>query len=327
MKHQNKPAISVIMSTYNEPLKRITEGINSILNQTFSDFEFIIINDNPKRKELQEFLEKYKKQDKRIVLIKNKQNIGLTKSLNKGLRKAKGKYIARMDADDISLPKRFQIQYGYLEEHKEIFLCGGSFQYIDKNGKVFSTQVMNYSCEKVKKTILKTGSIHHPTVMFRNNSDLLYREKFKYAQDMDLWLRMLTGNKKLEVIPNILLKWRVEENSISHSRYGQQKLFVMKAKEFYGERLRGCEDSYASFNEKEILELPSGRGSLMSAEIRRIKLIFRNEENMPKFREEFRRFIKKNGLTSWNMGKILFLVSFLPVYFRRLFMKMIWGKY
>tara|TARA_Y100000310_G_scaffold25020_1_gene23971 strand:+ start:3460 stop:4431 length:972 start_codon:yes stop_codon:yes gene_type:complete len=252
MKQKNKPTISVVMSTYNEPLKWITESIDSILNQTFSDFEFIIINDNPKRKELQEFLEKYKKQDKRILLIKNKQNIGLTKSLNKGLRKAKGKYIARMDADDISLPKRFQIQYDYLEKHGDIFLIGGGLIQMDKDKKNPRDVFQPIGICKIKKILKKRNCIYHPTIMFRNRTWLKYREKMLYVEDYDLYLRLIAKGLKLENLKETLLKYRVRLNSICHNKKDIQIAFQKKARELYVERIKKKKDSYKSFNASEM---------------------------------------------------------------------------
>ena len=101
------------MSIYSEEEEWIRESIDSILNQTFSDFEFIIINDNPNRDKNNSLLTEYTRIDNRIIIITNEENIGLTKSLNKGLEIARGKYIARMDADDISLPTRFEKQVDF----------------------------------------------------------------------------------------------------------------------------------------------------------------------------------------------------------------------
>src|SRR5688500_15226048 len=127
---KHKPAISVVMSAYNSD-KYIAKAIESILNQTFKDFEFIIINDGSKDESLK-IIKRYGKKDKRIVLIDNKKNLGLIKSLNKGLKIAKGKYIARMDSDDIAMPQRFKIQLDYLDKNRNIFLVGTSFEQIDK---------------------------------------------------------------------------------------------------------------------------------------------------------------------------------------------------
>ena len=118
------PTISVIMSVYNTNKSFLAEAIESILNQTYPNFEFIIIDDNSTDGSLS-IIEQYMSKDDRIVLIKNKTNIGLTKSLNKGLKLAKGQYIARMDADDVSLPDRFKQQIEYMENNSHVTVIGG----------------------------------------------------------------------------------------------------------------------------------------------------------------------------------------------------------
>jgi len=210
--------ISVIMSIYKEPLKWVSESINSILNQTFKDFEFFIINDNPNRKELQEFLKKYKKQDKRIILIQNKKNLGLTKSLNIALKKSKGKYIARMDADDISLPNRLKIQYEYLEKNKRYFLCASKAILIDEeNNKIVSINILYL--DKVLPFILKNvGNILiHPTIFFRNEG-FRYNERFLFAQDYYFYLKVLKCGKKISIIKEPLIKYRKNQNSITNTK-------------------------------------------------------------------------------------------------------------
>jgi len=249
------PKISVVMSTYNEPLKWIAESIESILNQTFKDFEFIIINDNPKREELGKFLENYQKKDKRIILIKNTKNIGLTKSLNKGLKKAKGKYIARMDADDISLPKRFEKQFEFLENNKNIFLIGTGAINIDENGNESTKFNPLCSSEKIKQKLLKKNCLYHPTIMFRNEPGVDYREKMYYIEDYDLYLRLITKGKSVSNIFYKLLYYRLRENSICKGNAGKQKLMQEKAKEFYHQRIKYGKDEYESFDPNEILNI------------------------------------------------------------------------
>ncbi len=131
------PKVSVIMSVYNGD-KYLREAIESILNQTFTDFEFIIVNDGSTDNSL-EIIESY--DDERIKTINNKKNIGLTKSLNKALKFAKGKYIARQDADDVSLPNRFEKQVEYLDSHPEVALVGTSVYLIDENGKIIGKRI------------------------------------------------------------------------------------------------------------------------------------------------------------------------------------------
>ena len=247
--------ISVVMSTYSEPLKWITESIDSILNQTFKDFEFIIINDNPKRKELQEFLEKYRKQDKRIILIKNKKNSGPAIARNNGLKIAKGKYIAIMDADDISLPKRFEIQYKFLEKNKDTFLAGSGWFIIDENSKILGKRKRAVGYLKIKKILPEKNCMYNPTVMFRNDKNTFYKDKFKYAQDYDLWLRLLNDGKLLHNLPNPLIKYRINPNGISQTKRGKQRLFTEKAREFYQQRVKCGKDKYDEFNPNEILDI------------------------------------------------------------------------
>ena len=118
------PKITVLMSIYKEPIDWMILSIDSIIEQTYKDFEFIIINDNPERLDNTKLLEKYLKKDSRIKIVNNSENIGLTKSLNKGLAVSTGEYIARMDADDISLPTRFEKQIAFLESNPNVIVLG-----------------------------------------------------------------------------------------------------------------------------------------------------------------------------------------------------------
>ena len=128
----NTPQITVLMPVYNGE-KYLRQAVDSILNQTFKDFEFLIINDGSTDKTLA-ILQEYK--NKRVKIINNKKNIGLTKSLNKGLKLAKGKYIARMDADDISLSNRLRKQIDFLDKHNKIGVLGTQMKIINNSNKI-----------------------------------------------------------------------------------------------------------------------------------------------------------------------------------------------
>ncbi len=158
----NNPAVSVLMSVYNEPIEWIQEAIDSIIHQTFTDFEFIIVNDNPKRKELATSLVVNAEKDNRITVISNAENIGLTKSLNIGLKHCKGKYIARMDADDISLPQRFEKQYSYMSFHTEIGVCGTFAEMFGQKNAIWKVPVKHEDC-----AIFYETPFIHPTVFIR----------------------------------------------------------------------------------------------------------------------------------------------------------------
>ncbi len=216
------PSISVIMSVYNGE-KYLVEAIDSILNQTYSNFEFIIINDCSTDK-TSEILQAYN--DARIKIINNDENLRLPASLNKGFRLAKGKYIARMDADDIALPDRFEKQVSYLENNPELAAIGGSYiVFNEQEGEMYAHIVD--SNELLDKYYLLPSPISHPTAMLRKSMTVdegyFYNEKYTSAQDYDLWLR-IAKKHKINNIADIVLKYRVHSKSISQQRKEEQQV-------------------------------------------------------------------------------------------------------
>jgi len=185
-KKSGKPTISVIMSVYNGE-KYLREAIESILSQTFTDFEFLIVNDGSTDGSL-EIIQSY--QDERIRVINNEQNIGLTKSLNKAIKQAKGEYIGRQDSDDVSFPNRFEEQIKYFEEHPEVALLGTSVYRIDERGKVFDRIIVR---AKPGRSLFKGNQFCHGSTMFKREAVSRlggYNELFRYCQDYELWLRV-----------------------------------------------------------------------------------------------------------------------------------------
>ena len=208
MEVEKVPAISVLMSVYKEKPEWLEESINSILNQTFKDFEFIIINDNPEGVEQKAVLDKYQKLDDRIVVVQNPHNLGLAKSLNRGLEIAKGKYVARMDADDISLLDRFSIQYHFMEDNLDVELCGGKRKILEDGYIRRISDGILCSEQEIRSAMFFTSPIIHPTVFFRRGN-LLYNDFFKVSQDYELWERYLELNKKVVNINKFLLLYRM----------------------------------------------------------------------------------------------------------------------
>ena len=131
-------SISVVMPVYNVEISMLEEAVNSILSQTFQDFEFIIIDD-ASNDDTYNYLNGIK--DERIILIRNSEHLGITKSLNIGLKEAKGKYIARMDGDDISLPQRFEKQYEYMESHPDVIVCGTGVEIFGERSKKYCRKI------------------------------------------------------------------------------------------------------------------------------------------------------------------------------------------
>jgi len=187
------PSISVLMSIYKEPEAWLRESIDSILNQSFGDFEFIIVNDFPDRDLNCRLLNEYAQNDKRIKIIQNPQNLGLTKSLNIGLRESTGKYVARQDADDISVKNRFRVQFDYMEKNKDCIVCGSNMYNFFNNQKNKKLIKFPEKDEDIKLYMFFKNPISHPTVFLRNDflkkNKIFYNESEKatYAEDMVLW--------------------------------------------------------------------------------------------------------------------------------------------
>ncbi len=224
--------ISIVVSVYNAD-KTITNMIDSVLNQTYKNFELILINDGSTDNSLN-IIKQYYKEDSRIVII-DKENSGLTKSLNIGLKKAQGKYIARLDADDVWLPSKLQKQVAFLEDNIEYALLGTAYNEIDDNGKVIYNKQRTrrlFSYADIIGNIEKLNPFFHSSVLFRR--ELLetigfYNEKFQYTQDYEYWIRIVSKNKAAN-LPEILASRRYGENMISISKEKEQRLYAIKAK-------------------------------------------------------------------------------------------------
>ena len=206
--------ISVVMSVYNAE-KYLKESIESILNQTFKNFEFIIINDGSTDRSL-EIIENYAKKDDRIVVI-SRENRGLITSLNEGIEKAKGKYIVRMDADDISLPNRCKKQIEFMEKNSDIAISG-SAAIVFRDDKESLWRV--YEDEKmIKAELLFSSPFIHPSVIMRRDLickyNLLYDKSYIHAEDLELWNRMSRYGLKMANINKPLLKYRDTPNSVT----------------------------------------------------------------------------------------------------------------
>jgi len=239
--------ISVLMSVYNETGYEIKESIESILSQSFSNFEFIIINDNPQREDLKMILNRYKKLDNRIVLLSNEYNIGLAMSLNKAAEIARTDVYARMDADDISEPNRFELQFEIIK--KEPYdLVFSNYNYIDENSMpIFNENDKHYSPEDIKRLLPYSSPIHHPTVMMTR--EIFERaggyRNFPCAQDRDLWLRIWEAGGRFFMLDKKLLKYRIRSNGISATKKYQQKLTIDYIQDLFVQRLKNGVDNYS----------------------------------------------------------------------------------
>lgn len=227
--------ISVIMPVYNAEAY-LDEAIQSILKQTYNNFEFIIINDGSTDKSL-ELIKEYEKEDERIILI-SRENRGLVASLNEGIQKSNGKYIARMDADDISLPERFERQIIHMKS-QDLDICGGNFLSINSQGFLMSLHLTPQSNDLCVLSMVSKVPFAHPTVMikkkFLNKHNLKYgQSKYKRAEDFDLWIRMYNNGAKFGNTNDIILKYRILSNSLSKRNDNSIKLETREMiKKFY----------------------------------------------------------------------------------------------
>lgn len=287
----SKPLISIIMSVYNGQ-KYLEESIKSILNQKYDNFEFIIVNDKSTDDSLK-IINSFN--DPRIILIDNSQNIGLTKSLNKALKLAKGKYIARQDDDDISLPERLKEQFNYLEKNLETALLGTFVYRIDSNGKIID-EVHNLKSPSYED-MLKHNHIKHGSVMLKK--DIIrdiggYNELFKYVQDYELWIRV----SKKYTIKNLetpLYKLRIHPDSIGSNKIEESRLYSVLARKINQGDLNsitireisknGIKSLYNHLSESEILE--------MKKEIHHMKAgIYVQQKNLKMARTEYKEIFK-----------------------------------
>lgn len=208
----DKPLVSVVLSVFNGE-KYLSEAIDSILTQSYKNFEFIIINDGSTDSSL-EIIRSYN--DKRIIII-SRENKGLIESLNEGIRKARGKYIVRMDADDISLIRRLEKQVTFMEDNPNIGMSGSDVL-IFKDSLKISIWNVPKSDTVIKSELLFSSPFAHPSVIINRElifkHHLFYDSDFLHAEDFELWTRVAKVTK-MENISEILLKYRLLEDSIT----------------------------------------------------------------------------------------------------------------
>ena len=217
------PKISVVMSCYNRE-SYVRDAIESILNQTYTDFEFIIIDDCSTDK-TPEIIQEYADKDNRIIFIRNQENMDYNYNLRKGFKIAKGEYIARMDDDDISLPERFEKQVSYLDQHPDITVLG---TFIKTFGEL---EIESWITETDSDVLNVLMNFHnpmcHPSVMIRKSflqeHDLTYSPKELYAEEYDLWKNIILNGGKLANLPEELVRYRTHKNNISQVRWNIQQ--------------------------------------------------------------------------------------------------------
>ncbi len=213
---KNNPLVSVIVPVYNAE-KYVESAVRSIMNQTYKNLEIIITDDCSTDKSF-EILQRLAKQDSRIKLYKNETNLKIVRTLNNQISLANGKYIARMDADDISLPRRIEKQVVFLEQNPDISFCGTNAFYINENGKKIRVSHLPITAKENLFCLRFYSSFIHPSVLIRSEiyKENTYDKNFLYAEDYELWVRLVFSKEiKGENLKERLFEYRFFEKQTS----------------------------------------------------------------------------------------------------------------
>ena len=256
------PAISVVMGVYNGG-DAVLATIESVLDQSFRDFEFIIVDDGSTDGS-REVLADFATGDERIVVV-SQPNGGLTNALIAGCKRARGEVIARQDVGDRSLPTRFERQYDYLSANAGVVAVGAGCRRIGPAGEFLGEASRDVSPEEVTRGFLEDGiGISHTVAMFRRSAYEQvggYRKQFRFAQDTDLWFRM-TRVGKLAELPEILFEWGIDVDGISSASHDRQRRLATLARESFECGFKGGQDDSCILEDAEATswkELPPSR--------------------------------------------------------------------
>jgi len=215
-----RPKVSVIMPVFNEE-DFVGDTIESVLNQTFGNFEFIIINDGS-TDGTQDILENYARKDERITILTNENNMGLTRSLNRGIENSKGKYIARIDAGDICHPNRLEKQVKFLDKNRDVYIVGSYHYWINENGRIIGKYKFPTGRKQIKKNLFGFVSIAaHPTLMIRRElfeKTGLYDISYSTSMEYELYIRTIKNGWEIVNLPEFLVYVLRREKGISESK-------------------------------------------------------------------------------------------------------------
>ena len=286
------PLVSVITPVYNRE-KYLVKCIESILKQTYSNFEFLIVDDKSSDNTL-EIIKNYQSIDSRIKILENDKNLGATVSFNRGLDVCQGKYVARMDSDDISLPDRFLKQVDIFESWHELEVLGTGAILIDCNEKEIGRRQFPSDFKRIK-SILNTGvPVFDPSVMMRTSTlkeTMGFDNRLAPADDYHLWLTLFKKKKIISNIDNYLIKYRLHDSNLSklESREQLRKSFLalqiynsdFSTNEFFKKNIPQSLNNF----EELIIEYWNGSETSVTGSIKILKEYFRNKEYYTKSNE------------------------------------------
>lgn len=299
-------SVSVVMAVYNG-VRFLAQAIESVLNQSFKDFEYIIIDDGSSDA-TSHLLEGYRQKDSRIRILRNEKNIGLVSSLNRGLDSVQSKYVARMDADDVSLPNRLQRQVAFLEENPDVFLVGSSAYILDEAGNQIGEKRVLLDPKIIQSRLRRTNCLIHPSILFRFRSDVRYREKALYCEDYDLYLRLISRNLKLANIKEPLIRYRLVRNSLSFRNAYYARLFAARMRNMILNRGDAGQEAYERFSPDEVLSQPVPMDSEQMVDLRYLGLLL-DYRNSTLLNDLSKQCLARYGL--FNKAFIYYILSML----------------
>lgn len=224
--------ITVLMSVYNTPREQLKQSIESILNQTYTNFEFLIICDGIKKEDI-DFIKSY--QDERIRIEINNNNIGLVKSLNKGINLAKGEYLVRMDTDDFSYPERIETQIKFAETHPEYAIISSRADFFDDKGVYGTSKIYG---EISKDNLFKGNPCIHPTMLINKKTiqKIGGYPNFLRCEDYAMVMQMMAEGERIYVLDDVLLKYRMDQQGYKKKKF-KDRFIEIKMKIIYFKKL------------------------------------------------------------------------------------------
>ncbi len=247
-----RPKVSVIMAVRNSE-DTVSQTIDSILSQTFRNFEFVIVDD-ASDDSTGCILERYAKKDKRVRVLTNKVRKERAVSRNLAIKESRGEYVAVTDGDDISFSNRLDVEVTYLERNPEVYMVGSRAELIDESGLKIGKSFGKKEALDITDMLVSGNVLVHSSIMFRNTGEFQYREKFKYAQDYDLFLQMVAQEKRIVLLPNVLVKYRSKSDLVYDDYLVQQYMYSAKARQLLKESRKGIEGGYEEFNSENLEE-------------------------------------------------------------------------
>lgn len=227
--------VSVLMPCYRESSKDFTEALKSILEQTYTRIEVVVVFDDPDNNTLYDIAQNASAQDSRIRLVRNERNLGLSNSLERAFKVSRGQYICRMDSDDISEAQRIERQLAYLEEH-ELDLVGSYLTAIDEDGnRLYLVDSIPTSGKGVKRSLMIRNCVPHPSWFGRRSVFEMGYRSVQLAEDYDLLLRAALEGFSIGNVPEPLIRYRMTANSISRSNLYKQYLVSQCLREAFKE--------------------------------------------------------------------------------------------